>query len=52
MKKLTIVLFFLLTNIACQPIEKIEEVTFDNNQLSGSMVIGNGLLMQGFTLST
>ena len=34
MKKLIIILFFLLVTFACQPIEKIDQIVFDNNQFS------------------
>jgi len=34
MKKLIIILQFLLTVIACQPIEKVNHIVFDNNQFA------------------
>ena len=34
MKKIIIILFLFLTIFACQPIEKIDQVVFDNNQFS------------------
>jgi hypothetical protein len=34
MKKLLIVLFFLLSTVACQPVDKINQIVFDNNQFS------------------
>ena len=38
-----IIIFFLLFTIACQPIEKIETVVFDNNQLSKFSILANSI---------
>ena len=34
MKKLLITLLFFLTLYACQPLEKVENIVFDNNQFA------------------
>ena len=43
MKKLTIILFFLITSISCQPIEKINQVVFDNSQFAYFNILSNSI---------
>ena len=41
MKKLLIVLSFLLFIFACQPVEKINQIVFDNNQFSNFNILSS-----------
>ena len=34
MKKIIIILLYLLTVLACQPIEKVNHIVFDNSQFA------------------
>ncbi len=43
MKKLIIILFFLLVTFACQPIEKIDQIVFDNNQFSRFNILSTSI---------
>ena len=45
MKKLIIILFFLSVTFACQPIEKIDQVVFDNNQFSKFNIQSNSIII-------
>ena len=41
MKKISIILFLFFIINACQPIEKIDQVVFDNNQFSKFQILSN-----------
>ena len=43
MKKLLIIILFSLVTFACQPIEKIDEVVFDNNQFSRFNILSTSI---------
>ncbi len=43
MKKLITILFFLLASISCQPIEKIDQVVFDNSQFSHFNILSTSI---------
>ena len=43
MKKLIIILFFLLTIMACQPVEKVNNIVFDNNQFAYFNVLSTSI---------
>ena len=44
MKKLIITLLFFLTLNACQPIEKVNHIVFDNSQLAHFNILSEGLI--------
>ena len=43
MKKIIIISFFAILICACQPIEKIDQVVFDNNQLAQFNIISDSI---------
>ena len=43
MKKLIIILLFLLTVIACQPIEKVNPIVFDNSQFANFNILSTSV---------
>ena len=43
MKKLIIILLFLLTVIACQPIEKVNHIVFDNSQFAHFNILSTSI---------
>ena len=43
MKKLIIILLFLLTVIACQPIEKVNHIVFDNSQFANFNILSSSV---------
>ena len=43
MKKLIIILFFLFTVIACQPIEKVNPIVFDNSQFANFNILSTSV---------
>ena len=43
MNKIKIVFFIFIATIACQPIEKIDTVVFDNNQLSNYQILSKSI---------
>ena len=43
MKKLSVIFFFLIVSVACQPVEKINQIVFDNNQFSKFNILSDSI---------